>query len=235
MTFRRNGPSPEAFLSMPTTGSRLGRQRERGQRPHRDAAQLHGSQGCCCPRIRRERHLLREYQDRPREHSGGGRFRAPFLGPGTSLQRLSRSVRVSVGKRVAPYRGSMMQVSTELLPICSYLSSLIFSLSLSPTVLELMNVPCWITPLSRVTYVRHVSSVRQGTVGLELVEQVKELTGGADLDAIIVPVGGGGLISGVATAVKSLCPGIRVIGAEPQKAADAFRSKQVCWVFFIRA
>eukprot|EP00752_Nemacystus_decipiens_P008737 g7798.t1 len=66
----------------------------------------------------------------------------------------------------------------------------------------------------------------QGTVGLELVEQVKELTGGADLDAIIVPVGGGGLISGVATAVKSLCPGIRVIGAEPQKAAAAFRSKQ---------
>lgn len=71
-------------------------------------------------------------------------------------------------------------------------------------------------------------------MGLELVEQVKELTGGADLDAIIVPVGGGGLISGVATAVKSLCPGIRVIGAEPQKAADAFRSKQVCRVFFSR-
>lgn len=58
-------------------------------------------------------------------------------------------------------------------------------------------------------------------------QQVKELTGGTDLDAVIVPIGGGGLISGVATAVKSLCPGIRVIGAEPQKAADAFRSKQV--------
>lgn len=58
-------------------------------------------------------------------------------------------------------------------------------------------------------------------------QQVKELSGGADLDAVIVPIGGGGLISGVATAVKSLCPGIRVIGAEPQKAADAFRSKQV--------
>ncbi|CAN0152191.1 unnamed protein product [Pylaiella littoralis] len=67
----------------------------------------------------------------------------------------------------------------------------------------------------------------QGTVGLELVQQVKELTGGAALDAVIVPIGGGGLISGVTTAVKSLCPGIRVIGAEPQKAANAFRSKQV--------
>lgn len=67
----------------------------------------------------------------------------------------------------------------------------------------------------------------QGTVGLELVEQVRELTaGGVDLDAVIVPVGGGGLISGVATAVKALCPGIRVIGAEPEIAADAFRSKQ---------
>lgn len=64
-------------------------------------------------------------------------------------------------------------------------------------------------------------------MGLELVQQVKEVTGGADLDAVIVPIGGGGLISGVATAMKSLCPGIWVIGAEPQKAADAFRSKQV--------
>lgn len=70
-------------------------------------------------------------------------------------------------------------------------------------------------------------STRQGTVGLELVQQVKEQTGGAGLDAVVVPVGGGGLITGVATAVKALCPGIRVIGAEPSKAADAFRSKQV--------
>ncbi|CAM9791207.1 unnamed protein product [Ectocarpus sp. 13 AM-2016] len=66
----------------------------------------------------------------------------------------------------------------------------------------------------------------QGTVGLELVQQVKAQTGGAGLDAVVVPVGGGGLITGVATAVKALCPGIRVIGAEPSKAADAFRSKQ---------
>lgn len=65
-----------------------------------------------------------------------------------------------------------------------------------------------------------------GTVGLELVSQVSELTKGADLDAVIVPVGGGGLISGVATAVKALCPGVKVIGAEPEKAAAAFRSKQ---------
>lgn len=66
----------------------------------------------------------------------------------------------------------------------------------------------------------------QGTVGLEFVQQVKEMTGGFDLDAIIVPIGGGGLISGVATAIKALCPGTRIIGAEPERAADAFRSKQ---------
>lgn len=56
-------------------------------------------------------------------------------------------------------------------------------------------------------------------------EQVRALTNGADLDAVVVPVGGGGLIGGVATAVKALCPGIRVIGAEPEEADDAYRSK----------
>jgi threonine dehydratase len=49
----------------------------------------------------------------------------------------------------------------------------------------------------------------QGTVGLELLEDVP------DLDAVIVPVGGGGLISGIATAVKSARPKVRVIGVEP--------------------
>ena len=47
-----------------------------------------------------------------------------------------------------------------------------------------------------------------GTVGLEMLEAV------SDLDAVIVPVGGGGLIAGVATAVKALNPAIRVIGCQ---------------------
>jgi len=50
----------------------------------------------------------------------------------------------------------------------------------------------------------------QGTVGMEIVRQ----TGGA-LDAIFVPVGGGGLIAGCATAAKAIRPGIRVVGVEP--------------------
>lgn len=58
----------------------------------------------------------------------------------------------------------------------------------------------------------------QGTVGLELLEQLPEL------DAVIVPCGGGGLLSGVATAIKSLRPEVRVIGAEPANADDATRS-----------
>lgn len=70
--------------------------------------------------------------------------------------------------------------------------------------------------------------------GLELVEQVRDLTNGSDLDAVIVPIGGGGLIGGVATAVKALCPGIRVIGAEPEQADDAYRSKMTGEVSDVR-
>jgi len=49
----------------------------------------------------------------------------------------------------------------------------------------------------------------QGTLGIEVVEQVP------DLDAVIVPIGGGGLIAGVATAVKHLRPAATVVGVEP--------------------
>lgn len=50
----------------------------------------------------------------------------------------------------------------------------------------------------------------QGTVGLEILEQVP------DIDAIIVAIGGGGLVSGVLTAVKSKRPDVKVIGVEPE-------------------
>lgn len=52
----------------------------------------------------------------------------------------------------------------------------------------------------------------QGTIGLELLERVP------DLDSVIVPIGGGGLISGVALAVKSINPKIRVIGVQSDRA-----------------
>lgn len=55
----------------------------------------------------------------------------------------------------------------------------------------------------------------QGTVGLEIAEDLP------DVAAVLVPIGGGGLASGVATAVKSLRPSTRIVGVEPELAADA--------------
>jgi threonine dehydratase len=57
-----------------------------------------------------------------------------------------------------------------------------------------------------------------GTVGLEIAEDV------ADLAAVLVPVGGGGLASGVAVAIRALRPGARIFGVEPELAADAEQS-----------
>jgi threonine dehydratase len=58
----------------------------------------------------------------------------------------------------------------------------------------------------------------QGTAALELIEEAP------DLDAVIAPVGGGGLLSGTAIAAKGTRPGLRVFGAEPANADDAFRA-----------
>ena len=58
----------------------------------------------------------------------------------------------------------------------------------------------------------------QGTAALELLEETGEL------DALIVPVGGGGLIAGSATAAKGLHPAIRVLGVEPEAGDDTKRS-----------
>jgi len=60
----------------------------------------------------------------------------------------------------------------------------------------------------------------QGTVALELLEDIP------DLDVIIAPIGGGGLISGTAIAATEIRNGIRVIAGEPEMADDAYRSMQ---------
>ena len=54
----------------------------------------------------------------------------------------------------------------------------------------------------------------QGTIGLEMLEQVPEL------DAIVVPIGGGGLIGGIACAAKALKPGIKIVGVEVARLAS---------------
>ena len=55
----------------------------------------------------------------------------------------------------------------------------------------------------------------QGTMGLEILEDLPEV------ETVLIPVGGGGMISGVATAIKLSKPAVKIIGAEPALAADA--------------
>ena len=64
----------------------------------------------------------------------------------------------------------------------------------------------------------------QGTMGLEILEDLPEV------EAVLVPVGGGGMLSGVAAAIKLSKPSVKVIGVEPELAADAqasFRAGQI--------
>ncbi|MGA2501938.1 MAG: threonine ammonia-lyase, partial [Tepidisphaeraceae bacterium] len=60
----------------------------------------------------------------------------------------------------------------------------------------------------------------QGTIALELLDQVP------DLEAVVVPVGGGGLIAGMACALKETNPRIRVIGVEPEKLPSMLRAQE---------
>ena len=58
----------------------------------------------------------------------------------------------------------------------------------------------------------------QGTIGLEIHEALP------DVDTVIVPIGGGGLISGIATAIKNLKPNVQVFGVEPERASSMYQS-----------
>ncbi|XP_022913798.1 L-threonine ammonia-lyase isoform X2 [Onthophagus taurus] len=61
----------------------------------------------------------------------------------------------------------------------------------------------------------------QGTIGLEIVEQVK------DIDAVVVPVGGGGLIAGISLAIKTLAPHVKIIGVESERCASFSKALEV--------
>ncbi len=67
----------------------------------------------------------------------------------------------------------------------------------------------------------------QGTIGLEIMADCD------DVDVVLVPVGGGGLISGIAAAIKATRPSAAVVGVEPELAADARDSlrggTRICW------
>lgn len=60
----------------------------------------------------------------------------------------------------------------------------------------------------------------QGTIGLEILDEWPQVR------TVVVPIGGGGLISGIVTAIKALAPEVRVIGVEPKGASKAFVSRQ---------
>ncbi len=66
----------------------------------------------------------------------------------------------------------------------------------------------------------------QGTIAMEILRQHDATHAGAPIDAIFVPIGGGGLIAGIAAYVKSLYPGIRIVGVEPEDAASMHASLQ---------
>ncbi|KAK2537472.1 Srr [Columba guinea] len=59
----------------------------------------------------------------------------------------------------------------------------------------------------------------QGTIALEVLEQAPEV------NAVVVPVGGGGMIAGMAVAIKALRPDVKVFAAEPRNADDCYQSK----------
>lgn len=61
----------------------------------------------------------------------------------------------------------------------------------------------------------------QGTIGLEIAEDLPSV------DTVLIPVSGGGLASGIGTAIKALCPNAKVIGVEPELAADTAQSLSV--------
>lgn len=61
----------------------------------------------------------------------------------------------------------------------------------------------------------------QGTIGLEIIDQVP------DVEQVVVPIGGGGLISGIAVAIKTLKPKCKVIGVEPETVASMRKSLDV--------
>jgi len=67
----------------------------------------------------------------------------------------------------------------------------------------------------------------QGTIGLEIAADCPQV------DLVLVPVSGGGLISGIAAAIRASCPGAAVVGVEPELAADARdslrRGERVAW------
>lgn len=87
--------------------------------------------------------------------------------------------------------------------------------------LEVANLVQQKTGATMIPPFNHVDVIAgQGTCAKELIEDVE------NLEAIVAPIGGGGLMAGTCISTKALSPQTKIIGAEPEMADDAFRSKQ---------
>lgn len=73
-------------------------------------------------------------------------------------------------------------------------------------------------------YDNHDVLCGQGTAAYELIKEI------GNLDIIVAPLGGGGLLSGTALATRELCPNAQIFGVEPSMADDAFRSVQAGYI-----
>lgn len=97
-------------------------------------------------------------------------------------------------------------------------------LEIGETYDESFTAACELADREKMFYVHPVSDrytvAGQGTITLELLEQIP------DLDQVIVPIGGGGLITGISFAMKQLKPSVRVVGVMPEGSAVYYASRQ---------
>ena len=141
-----------------------------------------------------------------------------------AIQRIRGVVAMSAGNHaqgVAYHAGRLGIPASIVMPVTTPFNKIKHTRDFGATVLvegrdlnEATAVARRLETEQNLTFVHPYDDVRviagQGTVGLEMVEELP------DLDAIIVPVGGGGLISGIAVAAKALKPGIEIFGVQSE-------------------
>jgi threonine dehydratase len=141
-----------------------------------------------------------------------------------ATQRIRGVVAMSAGNHaqgVAYHAGRLSIPATIVMPVTTPFNKIKHTRDFGATVLvegrdlnEATAVARRLEKEQNLTFVHPYDDVRviagQGTVGLEMVEELP------DLDAIIVPVGGGGLISGIVVAAKALKPGIEIFGVQSE-------------------
>lgn len=142
----------------------------------------------------------------------------------TAIERIRGVVAMSAGNHaqgVAYHAGRLGIPATIVMPVTTPFTKIKYTRDFGATVLvegrdlnEATEVARRLEAQQHLTFVHPFDDLRviagQGTVGLEMVEEFP------DLDAIIVPVGGGGLISGIAVAAKALKPGIEIFGVQSE-------------------